>query len=283
MKPVRIDPSLEAFIPADTVYMLGVNVEQLRQTPIYQKLTQLALPEVDRFARDTGVDPRKDIQEVLACSNGIGMATMVRGRFTSAELEPKLQARGAPRIVTWKGHVLYGSDETALTFLSPSIAAAGSTSVLKSIIDAGGARHDIPGSLKPLLDAVPERDQLWAVSAEGLPAPRMGANGGSSRLGDITEMLRGIEAVLFGADFSKGLNLTVRLDCRNQDDARHVHDALRGAIGMARLSTPDNQPELLKVYDAIQVTQINSRVEVSGDLPADQVDRMLTLWLKKPL
>ena len=92
-----------------------------------------------------------------------------------------------------------------------------------------------------------------------------------------------VRLVAFGADFSKGLNLTVRLDCGTNDDARHVHDALRGAIGMARLSTPDNQPELLKVYDAIQVAQINSRVEVNGDLPGDQVDRILTLWLKKPL
>jgi hypothetical protein len=96
-------------------------------------------------------------------------------------------------------------------------------------------------------------------------------------------MLRGIQAVMLGVDLSKGLNLTARLDCRTADDARHVHDALRGALGMARLSTPDNQPELLRVYDAIQVTQGNSLVEVKGDLPADQVDRVLTLWLKKPL
>ena len=96
-------------------------------------------------------------------------------------------------------------------------------------------------------------------------------------------LLRGIQDVVVGTDFSKGLNLSARLDCRTQDDARHVHDALRGAIGMARLSTPDNHPELLQVYDAIQVSQGNSRVEVSGDLPADQVDHVLSLWLKKPL
>jgi hypothetical protein len=88
---------------------------------------------------------------------------------------------------------------------------------------------------------------------------------------------------LLGVDFSKGLNLTARLECRTENDARHVHDALRGAIGMARLSTPDNQPELLRVYDAIHVTLVNSRVDVNGDLPSEQVDRVLTLWLKKPL
>jgi hypothetical protein len=278
---VRIDPALEALIPADTVYLFGANVERLRQTPVYQKLTQLALPEVDRFARETGVDPRRDIQEVLACSNGTGMVTLLRGSFNARNLEPKLQARGVPRIV-WKDHALYGTEEAALTFLSPSTAAGGSTPVLKSMIDARDGKHGVPGALRPLLEAIPEQDQMWAVSAGGLPGFRTGGVEGS-RLGDIAQMLRGIQAVLLGVDFSKGLHLTARLDCRSENDARHIHDALRGAIGMARLSTPDNQPELLQVYDAIQVVQGNSQVRVNGDLPSDQVDRVLTLWLKKPL
>jgi hypothetical protein len=278
MEPVRIDPALEALIPADTVYLFGASVERLRQTPVYQKLEQLALPEVDRFARETGVDPRKDIQEVLTCSNGTGLVTMLRGRFNTGDLEAKLRARGAPAIA-WKGHNLYGAGDTALTFLSPSIAAAGSTPILKSMIDARDGPHGVPTALRPLLEAIPERDELWAVSAGGLPGSGM-AEG--SRLGEIAGMLRGIRAVVLGVDFSQGVNLTVRLDCRTLDDARHVHDALRGAIGMARLSTPDNQPELLRVYDAIQVTQGNSRVDVSGDLPADEVDRVLAIWLKKP-
>jgi hypothetical protein len=281
LKPVRIDPALRALIPADTVYLFGANVERMRQTPVYRKLTQLAWPQVDRFARETGVDPRRDIREVLASSNGTSMVTMVLGTFNAADLEPKLRARGAPRIA-WKGYTLYGTEEAAVAFLSPSIAVAGSTPVLKSVIDAGDGGHGVPTALRPLLDAVPERDQMWAVSAGGLPVPRMGAAEGS-RLGDIAGMLRGIQAVVLGVDFSNGLHLTARLDCRTKDDARHVHDALRGAIGMARLSTPDNQPELLRVYDGIQVAQGNSRVEVNGDLPADQVDRFLTLWLKKPL
>jgi hypothetical protein len=281
LKPVRIDPALQALIPADTVYLFGANVKRMRQTPVYQKLTQLPFPQVDRFARETGVDPRRDIQEVLACSSGTGMVTMVRGRFNAADLEPKLQARGAPRI-GWKGYTLYGTEEAAVAFLSPSIAVAGSTPVLKSVIDARDRKHGVPTALRPLLEAVPERDQMWAVSAGDLPGSRMGMTEGN-RLGDIAQMLRGIQTVVLGVDFSNGLHLTARLDCRTTDDARHVHDALRGAIGMARLSTPDNQPELLKVYDGIQVTQGDSLVEVNGDLPADQVDRFLALWLKKLL
>ena len=161
-KAVHIDPALETFIPADSTYLLGVNVEQLRQTPVYRKVTQLALPEVDRFAAETGVDPRKDIQEVLACSNGNGMVTMVRGRFTSGELERKLQDRSAhasglqgPRFLWKRGRGLY----------------------FPRALDSGRGQHAgpqvhhrrrrrpawHPRSLRPLLDAVPDRDQLWAI------------------------------------------------------------------------------------------------------------------------
>ncbi|MGD0618780.1 MAG: hypothetical protein ABSB67_14075 [Bryobacteraceae bacterium] len=278
-RSVRIDPALEALIPADTVYLFGANLEQLRRTAIYQQLARIAVPELDRFVQDTGVDPRKDLQEVLACSNGNGIVTMVRGTFNSHDLEPKMASRGAPTM-SWKGHTLYGTGNTVLAFLAPSIVAAGSTSIIESMI--GNSSHGVPDALRPLVDAVPERDQMWAVSAGGLPGPKMDSNGSSSRLGDAMGMLRGIQSVVVGADYSKGLNLTARLDCQTENDAKHVHDALRGAIGMARLSTPDNQPELLKVYDAIQVTQGNSRVDVSADLGADQVDRLLSLWLNKP-
>ena len=278
-RSVHIDPALEALIPPDTVYLFGANLEELKQTSIYQQLARIAVPELDRFVQDTGVDPRKDLQEVLACSNGNGIVTMVRGSFNAHDLEAKMASRGAPTI-SWKGHTLYGTGNTALTFVGPSTVAAGSTPILESMIV--NTSHGVPTALRPLVDGVPERDQMWAVSAGGLPGPKMDSNGSPSRLGDVMGMLRGIQSAVVGADFSKGLNLTARLACQTENDAKHVHDALRGAIGMARLSTPDNQPELLKVYDAIQVIQGNSRVDVSADLGADQVDRLLSLWLNKP-
>ena len=60
-----------------------------------------------------------------------------------------------------------------------------------------------------------------------------------------------------------------------------THDMLRGMIGFARLRTPDNQPELLKLYDAINVTQQQTQTQVTADIPADQVDRFLDLMPKR--
>jgi hypothetical protein len=38
---------------------------------------------------------------------------------------------------------------------------------------------------------------------------------------------------------------------------------------------------MLKLYDAIQVTQQQTQTKVTADVPQDLADRFLDLWLKK--
>jgi hypothetical protein len=56
---------------------------------------------------------------------------------------------------------------------------------------------------------------------------------------------------------------------------------VRGLVGFGRLNAPDNQPELLKLYDAIQVTQQQTLTVVKADITADQTDRFLDLLQKR--
>ena len=48
-----------------------------------------------------------------------------------------------------------------------------------------------------------------------------------------------------------------------------------------RSNTPDNHPELLQLYDAIQVTEQQNHTQVMAQIPADLADRFLDLWLKR--
>jgi hypothetical protein len=279
-KSVRIDPALAALVPADTVYLLGADMERLSRTPAWQKLETLALPDLNRFTQATGLDPRHDIREVMVCSNGTGAVTVLRGSFRESDLAPRLQSRGAASL-SYRGHTLYTSDHAAVTFLDSSTATAGATASVEGIIDAhdrGGS--GLPVALEPLVQTIPSRDQLWLVRAGGSPGMRFGEND-ESRLGSIVQMLRGIKTVVLGIDFSNGLDLSARMQCDTDNDAAHIHDALRGAIGFARLNTPDNRPELLKVYDAIQVSQEKSLVTASASVSSEQVDQALDLWLKR--
>ena len=54
---------------------------------------------------------------------------------------------------------------------------------------------------------------------------------------------------------------------------------LKGIIGLGRLSTPDSKPELLKLYDAIQVDQAQQKVTVTAHVPPDLVNKFIDLWV----
>ena len=98
-----IDPDLEALVPSDTVFILGANVDAIKNTAVYQKLlSQVDLPQLNQFAEQTGLDPRKDLSQVISVSNGKTGMLMARGKFSQRDLEPRLEAKGAKRFA-YKG------------------------------------------------------------------------------------------------------------------------------------------------------------------------------------
>ena len=83
-----------------------------------------------------------------------------------------------------------------------------------------------------------------------------------------------------GADLENGLDLQARADCRSPEDARRLHDALRGLIAIARMSAPANRPDLVRIYDAIIVVRENAQVKVNAGLSQQDMDTFLSLVMK---
>ena len=96
---VVVDPALAMLVPSDTTMLAGIKMEPLRATPLYKKYVtdQQWPPQVLDFIKETGLDPRKDIWELLTCSDGKSTVIMARGRFSVAELEPQLDKQGAQK------------------------------------------------------------------------------------------------------------------------------------------------------------------------------------------
>ena len=280
---LHVSPALEALVPADTVVVLGVNLASIRDTATYRKLlSRVPLPQLDAFARETGLDPQKDLNEFLFCSNGKDALLLVRGKFQVADLEARLKSKGVAAS-DYKGHQIFAADRGALTFLGGSasdqtVAAAGGPEEIHALVDQSGVRG-LPVALRDLLRTLPASDQLYAALTGGienlnLPLPREG------NMGNILQALRSVETATLGMDLSKGIDAVAVVNCSTERDARFIHDMLRGLVGFGRLNTPDNRPELLKLYDSIQVTQKATEATVSADVPQDLTDKFLDLWLK---
>jgi len=73
LKPqgASLDPSLALLIPSDTIAIVAVRLDQLQKTAVYQKyLSQQSIPQIDEFAKQTGIDPRRNLWEVAFITNG---------------------------------------------------------------------------------------------------------------------------------------------------------------------------------------------------------------------
>jgi hypothetical protein len=276
-----IDPVLEMLVPADAVFIIGANVEAIKNTPVYQKLlSQVDLPQLNQFTQQTGLDPRKDLRQLISVSNGKTGILMARGSFNESDLARRLEGRGAKKI-GYKGYNLFGDERGAVLFVNASTAVAGGTEELRRLID----QRDTPGrglppALRDQIRALPATDQVWAAMRGGLQGMNVGVPP-DSNLGNVLQALRGIDSIRLGIDLRSGFDAQADATCQTERDAKHVHDMVKGLVGIGRLSTPDNQPELLKLYDAIKVTQEQNHTDVTAQIPTEQVDRFLDLWMKK--
>jgi len=278
---LRIDPSLEAMIPAGTVFIAGADIDAIRDTPVYQKLLgRMPLPQLDEFTRQTGLDPRRDLSRVISCTNGKQSLLMARGKFNVSELEKRLETRGAKRF-NYKNRTLFGDERMAIFFMNATTAIAGPESDLRSLIDRGsGGGRGLPPALRDLIRTIPANNQIWAALTGGLQGLNIGIPP-NSNLENIVNALQSIDTATVGMDLSKGFDLTAAVTCKTERDAKFVHDMVRGMVGLGRLNTPDNHPEFLKLYDSIKVTYQQTHAQVTAEIPADLADRFMDLWLKR--
>ena len=84
------DTGLAAFVPADTIALAGMRMDQVRTTQLYRKLReQKRFSELDDLKAKTGFDATRDVSELLLATNGKYAVTIARGHLC-----PPIRARG---------------------------------------------------------------------------------------------------------------------------------------------------------------------------------------------
>jgi hypothetical protein len=146
---------------------------------------------------------------------------------------------------------------------------------LHDLIDrANKSEAGIPAELQQQLETIPKADQLWAVSRGGLPVNGIAMRSDiDSALSNIVGYVRGAS---IGLAIDTGIHFQADLACISDQGAQRVRDALRGGIGLARLTTKDNQLELLRLYDSIHVDQEKSAIHVRADVAPDLANRLFS-------
>ncbi len=281
----RIDNVLKQLVPRDAVSLFGAQMDQVKATPLYQKLVAgQKLTQLDEFAAETNFDPRRDVRELLIASNLAKKSGVLLARGNFRVSLDAIAKNKDMRRTTYKGYVLWTNpaQEAGFCILDSTLAIAGPVASMRAALD----RYRDHGAQErsPLLDkamAIPMRNQVWMVSGGGTDflGDNMPESGPASNFGRI---FHNLESTRFEADLSHGLNAFVQGACKTEADAKSLADAARGLVGFGRLSVPDGQPQLLRVWDAIQVTQQGRTLNVNADIPADLVAQLLQLLENAP-
>lgn len=271
---VFVDPAFPALVPPDTTLLAGIRLDKIKTTPLYKKYGgNIDLTQLNEFSRRTGIDPLRDVWSVLVAFDGKESIAMARGRFTAAELEPKLAGLGASRL-PYKHYTLIGSERDAALFINPGVAVAGPAPELRALIDGrANSETGVPSELKTRLSTLPKDDQVYVASSTGIPLSAFPARSDiQSSLSNIIGFINGLTA---GLAIDEGVHLSAEIDCISDAGCKRVNDALRGAIGLARLTTKDNELDLLRLYDSIHVDQQQSIVRIRADIADDLVAKLI--------
>lgn len=267
---VQVDPGLSILIPPDTTTVIALNADKLRETDLYKRhLGGRSLPQLDQLGKFTGIDVRKDLWQLLFLSDGKHAVVLARGKYAD-EMESKLERDGA-KVIGHKMYHIVGQEQASVVFFNSTTAAIGNVESLRALIDTRGQTNGPPAPIAERMKEIPKDVQIWGVSIGG-PLPSMGLPG---NLANVDTLLSLINSGYFYFDLRSGLKGLARSASGNDADAKRVHDALRGFIALGRLTTPPDQPDLLHVFDGLQVTQKAQQVDLKIDIAPDLVDKLV--------
>ncbi len=277
-----VDNVLERMVPPGATSLVGARMDRIKQTDFYGKLLAAqTLPQVDQFARDTGFDPRRDVRELLFVETPRGSVMLARGTFhlNSAILKGGTKIRHGE-------YDIWGRSGGGFCILDSTLAVAGDVPAIEAALDEwkSGGHPGGHTDAQPLLAraaAVNPQAQFWGVStgfAGFLADHPPGASAGL----DFSKIFKGLEETSFQADLSGGLRTEVHGTTATEKDAVNLRDAVRGMVGLGRLQVPENQPELLRVWDGITADQQGRSIVIRADIAQDLFDKLIQMLSSGP-
>jgi hypothetical protein len=283
-----------ASFPADTQQVAYSNFAQLRSSPDYPQIRQHVLYQQLRgfqeFLRSVGVDPEKDVDEVMLgwrgeSLSGPGSFGVATGGFDPDKVREFFTQTRLP-VQSYAGFDLFafgsGADsaDTFFTFLDSSLAAFGRLRDLKAILDVreGSAQaldtnQNFRGYEAELEGVAPQWGILTGKAAANVAAPWLA--GGKKNTIDMTAFLQPVQAVLYRVDWDGGFTAHISVVCKTPESAAGLFQLLNILKSAPVFSASGGGPGPASLLQNLEARQNGSRLELSASGPADALDQVL--------
>lgn len=274
----KVDNVLVRMVPPGSTALSGAHMDQIKATEFYKRLVEeKKLPQVDRFAAETGFDPRRDVRELLFASNATGGVLLARGTF------PLHPAASNAKPLRHGRYTIQTFDDSGFCILDGTLAAAGDVKSLEAALDEWtSGTHTAAQSLLARAGSVDPGSHFWGVAtgfASFLSDNMPRAAGGV----DFSKIFRGLQDTWFQTDFTSGFKGAIHGVTATEQDAINLRDTAKGLIGFGRLSVPENQRNMLKLWDGITVEQEGRNISIRADVPQNLVDRLVQILSAGPV
>ena len=283
-----------ACFPADTQQIAYANLAQLRSSSDYPQIRKhvlyLQLRGFQEFLHSVGVDPEKDIDEVLLgwrgeSPSGSGSFGVAAGRFQPEKLREFFTKAQLP-VQSYAGFDLlaFGSaadpEATLFTFPDSSLAIFGRSHDLKALLDIqqGAApaletNQTLQGYEAELEGTSPQWGILTGKAAGNVAAPWLAGN--KKTTVDLTVFLQPVQAVLYRVDWDGGFTTHISVLCKTPESAAGLLQLLNILKSAPLPSAPGSAPRPASLLQNLDARQNGSRLELSTSGPAEALDQIL--------
>lgn len=291
-----VDQQLLNLVMPDAKILAGVNVASAKSSPFGQYVLAQIAPhneELQKMAVMTGFDPRQDLVEILAATNGAtgnhsGLA-LASGTFNTSAIIAAATAAGASTQV-YKGATIISdpnpkaTEPGGIAFLSSTLAVAGDLANVKAAIDRQTAPSKIDTGLAKQANDLSATQDAWVVSIIAPPAPPKPAVAGQNRMGQAAtdnpaamlplNALQQIQSGSAGVKFGTNVVVTAQAQADNAQDAANLAGMIQLLANMAKMQS-DKNPQAAALANALTVTSSGTTINATFTVPQEMLQNMV--------
>jgi hypothetical protein len=280
--------------PADTLQVAFTNLATLRSLAIYpqirQRILNRQLRAFEDFLRPMGVEPEKDIDEVMLGWRGemvgpAGYLGLAAGRFHPDLVQKYFSQTGLP-VREYDNAALYafGSggdpDDIFFTFLDSTLAAFGRLGDVKAMLNARqgsvnalNANSDFVNWQGELDGTAPQWGILNGKSAGNLAGLWLAPSGQKSV--DLSSFGRSVRALLYRVQWDTGFSVQLFLVCTTPEVAAGFANLIGLLKQAGQQPTPAGGVTLPAILQSIETHRDGARLELDVSGPPELLNQIL--------
>lgn len=277
-----------AMLPQDAQVIGFADVAKIQSSPFYKQIYE-SMDEIsdhdddyEKFVRETGLDPKKDIKSVyFAMSPKVGgevedLLVVAKGNFDPEKIMTHIQAKEQEnelKETVYQDSKLYTFDDgdNAFCFVDDQSLIGGKTSSVRAYLDRSSSGPDLQKPDAAVLERVKDVayfDGAWMVAETKSMVAKIDQDLGKMR------GLKSIEKASVSMQFSDVIKFNSNGNFDNEENAILFEDALKGLIATGKLAVSEDRT-VVDILNKFEIKRDGNNIEADFRITKEDVQKLI--------